>query len=81
MDDNVLGKVAGYYLKIMKRRMDKLADKVLLLQRSGNQPLSATKKREFEQEFLKAYGYILVYIPIPRGMRYQLFRGDGHSGQ
>ena len=81
--DNVLGKVAGYYLKIMKRRMDKLADKVLLeIQRSGNQPLSATKKREFEQEFSKAYGDMpQLYIPIPRGMRYQLFRGDGHSGQ
>ena len=80
--NNVLGKVAGYYLKITKGRMDKLADKVLLeIQRNGNQPLSATKKREFEQEFLKAYGDMpQLYIPIPRGMRYQLFRGDGHSG-
>ena len=63
--------------------MDKLADKVLLeIQRNGDQPLSATKKREFEQEFLKAYGDMpQLYIPIPRGMRYQLFRGDGHLVQ
>jgi hypothetical protein len=81
--DNVLGKVAAYYLNIMTKRMDKLGDKIVLeIQKNGNQPLSATKKREFEKEFKEAYGNMpQLYIPIPRGMRYQLFRGDGHTGQ
>lgn len=81
--DSVLGKVAAYYLNIMTKRMDKLGDKIVLeIQKNGNQPLSATKKREFEKEFKEAYGNMpQLYIPIPRGMRFQLLRGDGHSGK
>lgn len=77
----VLGEAGAYYLNIVQKRMDTLGNKVLNLVKNGK-PLTATQKTELKREWERAKGTLpQLYIPIPRGMRFQLLRGDGHSGR
>lgn len=79
--DKVLGEAGSYYLNLVQKRMDKLGDKVIKLVQTGSK-LTPTQQTELKREWENAKGNLpQLYIPIPRGMRFQLFRGDGHTGK
>ena len=81
--NQVLGKVAGYYLSIMNEAKEQLADITIKhIQQHGSKKFTKAFKDKLTKEIQAANGFSMpnVYIPIPKGMRYKLFRGDGHRG-
>lgn len=79
----VLGKVAAYYLSIMNEAKEELANITLKhIQTHGTSKFTKAFKDKLTKEIQAANGFSMpnVYIPIPKGMRYKLFRGDGHRG-